>query len=119
MSSSAIDPARQHLDSSAITSAIAAAMTSAQTKPKEEMLALCKMIKKTLLLRESNSSTPSSNPNAFSKLSLPADLLSKSTKRWNQVDLGYFDLHLNKAHGKGKVVFVGKDVYYKNVVLFV
>ena len=40
-------------------------------------------------------------------------------ERWNQADLGYFDPHLDdKAHGAGEVVSVGKDVYYRNVVLF-
>lgn len=83
------------------------------------MLALRKMIEKALLLRESDSSTPPSNSNVSSKLSPPADLPLKATERWNQVNLGYFDLHLDKAHGEGEIVSVGKDVYYKNVVLFV
>lgn len=42
-----------------------------------------------------------------------------SQERWNQAELGYFNPHLNKAHGEGEVVLVGKDVYYRNVVLFV
>ena len=34
-------------------------------------------------------------------------------ERWNQADLGYFDLHSDdKAHSAGEVVSVGKDVYY-------
>lgn len=115
----AIDLAVQHLISSAVTSAVAAAMASAQTKHKEKMLALRKMIEKTLLLRESGSSTPPLDPNASSKLSSPADLPSKSTKRWNQADLGYFNPHLDKAQGEGIVISVGKDVYYRNIVLFV
>lgn len=48
-----------------------------------------------------------------------ANLLSKTNKRWNQSDLRYFNFYLDKAHGKGKIVLVSKDVYYKNVVLFV
>lgn len=41
-------------------------------------------------------------------------------KCWNQANFGYFDPHLNeKTHGPGKVVLVGKDVYYRNVILFV
>lgn len=114
-----IDLAIQHLISSAVTSAVVAVMASAQTKHKEKMLALREMIEKALLLRESGSSTPLLDPNASSKLSLPADLPSKSTKRWNQADLGYFNSHLDKAHEEGIVVSVGKDVYYRNVVLFV
>lgn len=33
--------------------------------------------------------------------------------------MGYFDPHLDRAHGEDEIVSVGKDVYYKNVVLFV
>ncbi len=40
-------------------------------------------------------------------------------ERWNQADLGYFDSHLDRAHGKGEIVSVGKDVYYRNIVLFI
>lgn len=76
-----MDPAIQHLISNAITFAVAAAMASAQTKHKEEMLALRKMIEKALLLKESGSSTPPPDLKAFSKLSPPADLPSKSTER--------------------------------------
>lgn len=39
-------------------------------------------------------------------------------KRWNQTKLGYFDPHFDRAHGKGEVVSVEKEVYYRNVVLF-
>lgn len=48
------------------------------------------------------------------------DLTSNtSQKRWNQTELGYFDLYFNKVHGEGDVVLIEKDVYYKNMVLFV
>lgn len=83
------------------------------------MFALRKMIEKSLLLKDSTSSTPPSDPNASSKAFPPTDLQSKATDRWNQSDLGYFDPHLDKAHGEGEVMSVGKDVYYRNVVLFV
>ncbi len=33
--------------------------------------------------------------------------------------MGYFDPHLDRAHGEGEIVSVGKDVYYRNVILFV
>lgn len=77
----AIDPVIQHLISNAVTSAIAAVMTSVQTKHKEEMLAIRKMIEKSLLLREFGSSTPPPDLNTSSKVFLPADLQLKSTKR--------------------------------------
>ena len=83
------------------------------------MLSLREMIEKSLLLRESFSATPSPNLNVSSKLSPPVDLLLKSTEQWNQANLGYFDPHLDRAYREGEIVSVGKDVYYKNVILFV
>lgn len=78
------------------------------------------MIGKSLFLRESPSATPPPDRDATPKSLLSSDsLLKTSIERWNQVDLGYFDLHLDKAYGEGEVVSVGKDVYYKNVMLFV
>ena len=77
------------------------------------------MIEKSLFLRDSAFSTLPYDPNASSKALPSMDLQSKRTKGWNQLDLGYFNLHLNRAHVKGKIVSVDKDVYYRNVVLFV
>ena len=78
------------------------------------------MIKKSLLLKESPSATSPPNPDATPK-SIPAgdSLLKAFTERWNQANLGYFDPYLDKANGEGEVVLVDKDVYYRNVVLFV
>ena len=84
------------------------------------MLSLREMIEKSLLLRESPSATPPPDPDATPKTLPSSDPLPKApTERWNQADLGYFDPHLDRAHGKGEIVSVGKDVYYRNVVLFV
>ena len=84
------------------------------------MLSLREMIEKSLLLRDSQSVTLPPDPDATPKSLFAGDSLPKpSTERWNQADLGYFDPHLDKAHGEGEVVSVGKDVYYRNVVLFV
>ena len=78
------------------------------------------MIEKSLLLRESPSATPPPDPNTAPKTLPGADSLPKPlTERRNQADLGYFDPHLDRAHGEGEVVSVDKDVYYKNVVFFV
>ncbi len=78
------------------------------------------MIGKSLLLKESPSNTLPPNPDAIPKVLSGGDsLLKASTERWNQADLGYFEPHLNRAHGEGEMVLVGKDVYYRNVVLFV
>lgn len=71
----------QHSIISAFTSTVDIAMASVQAKHKENMLALCKIIKKALFFRESGSFTSLSNSNASNKLALLADLPTKSTKR--------------------------------------
>ena len=43
---------------------------------------------------------------------------STSSDRWNPSDLGYFDPHLDKSYGEGEIVTVGKDTYFRNVILF-
>ena len=84
------------------------------------MLTLREMIKKSLLFRDSSLSTLPPNPDTAPKAQPTTDSLPKtSTERWNQVNLGYFDLHLDRAYGEVKIILVGKDVYYRNVVLFV
>lgn len=84
------------------------------------MLALQEMIKKSLLLRNFFSSTLFSDPDAAFKAHLATNSLPKaSMERWNQANLGYFDPHLDRAYGKGEIVLIGKNVYHKNVVLFV
>lgn len=55
----------------------------------------------------------------FEPFIFPSEQLTR-VKRWNQADLGYFDPHLNKkAYGPGEIISVGKDIYYRNVILFV
>lgn len=103
---------------SVMVSAVAMAVVDIQTKYKSKMLSLREMIEKSLLLKESFSTTSASNPNVSSKLFLPADLLSKFTKRWNQIDFGYFELYLIKAHGEDIIVAICKNVYYRNILLF-
>lgn len=46
-------------------------------------------------------------------------MLKTSQERWNQVELGYFDPHFDKAHKESEIMLIGKDVYYRNIVLFV
>ena len=103
-----------------MASAVATAVASIQTKLESEMLSLREMIKKSLLLSNSLSATPLSNPDAAPKSHLGADFLPKTTtERWNQANLGYFDPHLDRAHGDDKIVLVKKDVYYRNIMFFV
>ena len=115
-----MDSSLQQSITSVVASAVATAVSSIQAKHESKMLSLREMIEKSMLLRESSSATPPPDPDATSKTLPGGDLLPKtSTERWNQADLGYFDPHLNRAHGEGEIISIGKDVYYRNVVLFV
>ncbi len=68
--------------------------------------------------RKPKLSHPPSSSLHFDSFLLPSNQPTQ-LKRWNQSDLGYFDLHLdNKAHSPGEVVSVEKDIYYHNIVLF-
>lgn len=101
-------------------STVATAVASIHAKYKSKMLSLQKKIKNSLFLRDFRFGTPLLDPDAPPKTHLNANSLPKATtKRWNQADLGYFDPYLNRAHGEGEIVLVKKDVYYRNVVLFV
>lgn len=75
------------------------------------------MIKKSLLLRPSTTLFP--NSDVFNKAFLSVNLLPRTTERWNQANFGYFNLYLNKAHSESKIVLVRKEVYYRDIVLFV
>ncbi len=78
------------------------------------------MIKKFLLIKEFPSAIPLSDHDATPKTHLGNDSLPKTAiKRWNQVDLGYFNPYFDRAHKEDKIVLVEKDVYYRNVMLFV
>lgn len=78
------------------------------------------MIEKFLLIKESLSAIPLSDHDAIPKTHPGNESLPKTaTKRWNQVDLGYFNPHFDRAHKEDEIVLVEKDVYYRNVMLFV
>ena len=110
----------QHSITNAILSAVATAVTAIQAKHEDEMLSLQEMIEKSLLLKESPSAAPPPDRDATSKALPDGDSLPKaSTERWNQADQGYFDPYLDKVHGEDEIVSVEKDIYYRNVVLFV
>lgn len=105
---------------SEVTSAVAIAVAAIQAKHENEMLSLRKMIGKSLFLKNSPFAISLLKPDAILKAQPGNDSLPKiRTKRWNQVDLRYFDLHLDRAYGDSEIVLVGKNVYYRNVVLFV
>lgn len=115
-----IDSSLQQFITTAVVSAVVTAIASIQTNHESKMLSLREMIEKSLLLRNSPSTTLTPDPDTALKVYPGANPLPKSTtKRWNQADLGYFDPYLNRAHRGGKIVSIGKDVYYRNVVLFV
>lgn len=103
-----------------MTSAISTTIVAVQAKYDNNILSLRKLIEKSLLLKNFLFTTLFLNPDATFKTSFFANTLSKVlTKRWNQADLGYFDSHFDKTYGEGKIVSVGKNIYYRNIVFFV
>lgn len=81
---------------------MAIAIAAIQAKHENEMLSLREIIKKSLLLRESLSTTPPPNTDTTSKSIFGSDFLPKtSIERQNQGDLGYFDPYFDRAHGEG------------------
>ena len=34
-------------------------------------------------------------------------------------DIGFFDPNLPASYGEGKIVLVGKKLYYRNIILFI
>lgn len=103
-----------------MTSTIAITVVAIQAKHDDNMLFLRKLIEKSLLLKDFFSATLFFNLDATAKISFFANILSKTlTKKWNQANLYYFDPHFDKAHDEDKIVLVDKNVYYKNIVLFV
>lgn len=99
---------------------MATAIVAIHIKHESKMLAFWKIIKKSLLLTDFTSVTPLPDPDATPK-ALPDDdfLLKTSIKRWNQANLRYFKLYFDKAHEKGEIVLVGKDIYYRNIIFFI
>lgn len=121
---------------SAITFAIIAAFDTLHTKHNNNIQSLCQILKKALLAKNSisplslllvhnnlltNALAPAANDVVgSSKSTLIIDLMSKTfEKRWSWAELSCFNPYLNKTYKKGKIVLVEKNVYYKNVVLFV
>lgn len=111
-----MNSAIQQSITSAISSVVAIAIATIQIKHKNLMLSLHEMIEKSFLLRNFSLTIPPPDSDASAKVSTVLDNSTKMTKRWNEATLGYFDSHLDKAHRKGEIVLVGKDIYYRNVV---
>lgn len=114
------DSSFQQLIASAFTLTVATTIAFIKANHKSEMLSLREMIEKSLLLIDSSSATLPLDLDATPKSPPGGDFLPKVlTERWNQADLGYFDLDLNGAYREDEIVSVRKDVYYKNVFFFV
>lgn len=82
------------------------------------MLSLREIIEKFLLLREFSFATPPPDLNTTLKAHPINDTLPK-TEWWNQANLGYFNPHFDRVYKEDEIVLVGKDVYYKNIILFI
>ena len=115
-----IDPSLKQFIANVVISAITTAVTALQARYNDNMLFLCKIIKKFLYFNASPlSSTPTPNIKAFAKALTPTeDAIKASSERCIQAQLGYFNPYLDKVNGKGKVMLIRKNVYYRNMVLF-
>lgn len=103
-----------------ISSIIISAVMAIQAKHNNNMLYLYKPIERFLLLKDFSSTTLLFNPNTAAKVPFCTNTLLKiSTKNWNQIHLDYFNFCLDKVYGKSEIVLVGKNLYYKNIVLFI
>lgn len=114
-----IDSTIQQLITNVVIFVVVIAVTAIQTKYENKMLSLYKIIEKSLFLRDFPMTIPSPDHDTSAKMSTPPDNLTKTTERWNQANLGYFDSPLDKAYRKREIISIGKDVYYKNEVFFV
>lgn len=117
--SPAIDPSIQYYIFSMITSYIATTMANVPIKHLKNILTLRKTIEKSLFFTKSAFFNIFSNINASSTVFSSPNLLSMTPKRENRANLGYFYLYLDKVHGKGKIVFINKNFYHINIVMFV
>lgn len=117
MPSYSIDLSVEQFSTSAVTSTVTGVISLLQAKHKNDITSLCSLIKKMLVTNASFSSLTSPT-DIVSQPSFQVDIPSKN-KRWNQAKLRYFNLYLDKAHGDGEVVLIGKEIYYRNIVLFV
>ena len=61
-------------------------------------------------LREQNRSSPSTPGSSLN---------STRDNRWKPEELGFFDPQLPQSFGKGEIVYQGKDLYYRSVILFI
>ena len=44
---------------------------------------------------------------------------SSSNSKWNATELSYFDPYLNKSYEDSEIITIGKNVYYRSVILFI
>lgn len=100
--------------------AVVTSVVNIQAKHKGKVLSLWETIKEFLLLKMFFFAILSPVSDATLEAHSGANFLSNGViERWNQAALGYFDLQLDKAYEEVEIILVEKNVYYKNVVLFV
>ena len=45
--------------------------------------------------------------------------MSSGSDRQNPLDLGYFNLYLDKLFDKGEIITINKDTYFRNIFLLI
>lgn len=71
-----------------------------------------------MLIANASFFSPTAPADTVPKLLLQMKTPSKN-ERWNQAKFGYLDPYFNKAYGDGEVLLIRKEVYYRNMILFV
>ena len=59
------------------------------------------------------------DPGVLLVLTQLSTLVPMQRQDGTQQILDYFDPHLDKSHGEGRIITVGKDIYYRSAILFV
>lgn len=106
----------------AVTSTIITAFAELQIKQHADNQSLYLMIKNQFASKQPTSSASEQFSSAGKQLTLSpnSDTSKKLDERWNQFNPSYFDLYLDEAaQGKNEIVILGKDIYYRNMVLFI
>ena len=57
--------------------------------------------------------------NPINLSTMPTAVPALQSTHWKADEIGLFDPHLHKSHGDGEIITVGKDVYYRSVMLFI
>ena len=109
-------PLRSH--TSTLTKTMAEPFTDVQERMMDAMVARI-----TAALQQNNPPTPPTPPTLAvptpQEVPTPTNTPVQKDTKWRPEELGFFDPLLDKSYGTGDTAMVGKDLYYRNVFLFI